>query len=242
MRWSESRLAERRSSCARVCRSAQLDDGAPERCELIRVAISPLSYTACLEGLPVTMKLLGLSGSTVGRTTRKAMDAMMEAIRDEDPSIELQLIDLAELDLKFTDGRHISEYKDDAKTVTEAVMAADAIIIGTPIFQASIPAALKNIFDLLPDDAFHDTTVGILVTAGSAKHYLVADYQLRPILTYMKAQIAPGYVFIESKDMHHGKIVSDDVTWRIQQLAMNTVEMTKTLFEMRRKREARSFL
>jgi FMN reductase len=62
-------------------------------------------------------------------------------------------------------------------------MDADAIIIGTPIFQASIPAALKNVFDLLPTSAFLDKVVGVIATAGSSKHYLIPAQHLLPILT-----------------------------------------------------------
>ena len=47
------------------------------------------------------------------------------------------------------------------------------LIIGTPVFQASIPATLKNIFDLLPVNALQEKIVSMLVTAGSPKHYLI---------------------------------------------------------------------
>src|SRR5699024_11761742 len=75
------------------------------------------------------------------------------------------------------------------------VCSSDLIIIGTPVFQASIPAALKNIFDLLPQNALRDMVVSLFVTAGSSKHYLMIEHQLMPILTYMKAHIVPTYVF-----------------------------------------------
>ena len=61
----------------------------------------------------------------------------------------------------FSDGRNYWEYEGDTKYVTETIMAADAIIIGTPVFQASIPAHLKNIFDLLPVNAFRDKVVSM---------------------------------------------------------------------------------
>ena len=95
-------------------------------------------------------------------------------------------------------------------------MEADAIIIGTPVFQASIPATLKNIFDLLPQNAFRDKVVSIVVTAGSAKHYLIVEQQLKPILAYMKAQIVQTYVFIEEKDFYRKEITDDDVLFRIE--------------------------
>ena len=92
------------------------------------------------------MKIVGLSGSTVGSTTRTAMNYAMDAIRAYDPEIETQLIDLAELDVQFSDGRDYIEYRGDTRMVAEAIMGADAIIIGSPIFQASIPGSLKNVF------------------------------------------------------------------------------------------------
>jgi len=184
------------------------------------------------------MKIVGLSGSTVGTTTRTAMSYTMDTLRNYDPEIETQLIDLADYDIQFSDGRSFIEYTGDTREVAEILMAANAIIIGTPIFQASIPGALKNVFDLLPVNAFEDKVVSVLVTAGSSKHYLVADQQLRPILTYMKAQVVQNYVFIEAKDIHRGEIVSDDVTLRIDRLVEDTAVLTQTFSQMRRDREA----
>ena len=184
------------------------------------------------------MKIVGLSGSTVGSTTRTAMNYAMEALRNFDPEIETQLIDLAEKDMQFSDGRAYVEYGGDTGEVTTALMEADAILLGTPIFQASIPGSLKNVFDLLPVKAFQDKVVGILVTAGSAKHYLVAEQQLRPILMYMMAQVVQSYVFIEAKDIHRGQVTSDDVTLRIDRLVEDTVVLTRAYSQMRAEREA----
>lgn len=184
------------------------------------------------------MKIVGLSGSTVGATTRTAMNYAMEAIRNYDPEIETQLIDLAEYEVQFSDGRDFIEYSEDTRDVADALMQADAIIVGSPIFQASIPGSLKNIFDLLPVNAFQDKVVGIIMTAGSPKHYLVAEQQLRPILTYMKAQVVQSYVFIEAKDVNRGEIISDDITLRIERLVEDTTVLTRAYSKMRTEREA----
>ncbi|GAA1363864.1 NADPH-dependent FMN reductase [Brevibacterium luteolum] len=184
------------------------------------------------------MKIVGLSGSTVGATTRTAMNYAMEALGRLDPEIETQLIDLADYDVQFSDGRDYIEYTGDTRTVAEALMSADAIIIGSPIFQASIPGALKNVFDLLPVSAFEDKVVGIIMTAGSPKHYLVAEHQLRPILTYMKAQVVQSYVFVEAKDVYRGEIISGDVTLRIDRLVEDTAQQTRVASQVRAEREA----
>src|SRR5690625_6308522 len=95
------------------------------------------------------MKIVILSGSNVGNKTRTAMEYIEKAVIDKYPDKEVTALDLADYDLQFSDGRPYHEYDGDTKYVTETIMDADAIIIGSPIFQASIPATLKNIFDLL---------------------------------------------------------------------------------------------
>lgn len=184
------------------------------------------------------MKIVGLSGSQVGSKTRIAMNAAIQAIEDKYPEVKTTLIDLAEYDMVFSDGRNYLDYEGDTGYVTKTVMEADAIVIGTPIFQASIPAALKNIFDLLPVNAFRDKVVSMLVTAGSSKHYMVADLQLKPILAYMKAQMVQTYVFIEEEDFHQKEIINNDVMFRIDRLAEDTVVLTETFARIREDKEA----
>ena len=184
------------------------------------------------------MKIVGISGSIVGSKTRTAMNYTVESITEKYPNAEVTLIDLADYDVQFSDGRNYLEYEGDTGFVTKTIMEADAIIIGTPIFQASIPATLKNIFDLLPVNAFRDKVVSMLVTAGSPKHYLIAEQQLKPILAYMKAQIVQTYVFIEEKDFHRKEIVNDDVLFRIERLVEDTVVLTETYTKIREAKEA----
>ncbi|WP_421383502.1 NADPH-dependent FMN reductase [Bacillus salacetis] len=184
------------------------------------------------------MKVVGLSGSKVGSKTRTAMNYTVQSVKEKYPDAEVELLDLADYDIQFSDGRNYLEYEGDTGHVTKTLMEADAIIIGTPVFQASIPATLKNIFDLLPQNAFRDKVVSILVTAGSSKHYLIAEQQIKPILAYMKAQIVQTYVFIEEKDFHMKEITNDDVIFRIERLVEDTIMLTETFAEIREKKEA----
>lgn len=186
----------------------------------------------------VFMKVVLLAGSNVGSKTRTAMDYTLKIANEKYPEVEFTLLDLAEYDMVFSDGRNYWEYEGDTKYVTETIMAADALIIGTPTFQASIPATLKNIFDLLPVNAFRDKIVGTLVTAGTSKHYLMVEQQLKPILAYMKAQIVQTYVFIEEKDFYRKEIVNDDVLFRIERLVEDTVDLTETYAKIQEAKDA----
>ncbi|KOP82470.1 NADPH-dependent FMN reductase [Cytobacillus solani] len=183
------------------------------------------------------MKIVALAGSIVGSKTKTAMLKTVKMLKQKYPEHEVILLDLAEYTVEFSDGRNYFEYEGDTKYVTETIMAADALIIGTPTFQASIPATLKNIFDLLPVNAFRDKVVSSVVTAGTAKHYLMVEQQLKPILAYMKAHIVPTYVFIEEKDFLRKKIVNDDILFRLERLVEDTVLTVEAFESIRAKKD-----
>lgn len=183
------------------------------------------------------MNIVGLSGSNIGSKTRTVMDVVAKEITDKHPEADFSLIDLKEHDMQFSDGRNYLDYSGDTGSVTKQIMEADIIIIGTPVFQASIPASLKNIFDLLPVNAFRDKVVSFYVTAGSPKHYLVADHQLKPTLAYMKAQIVQTYVYIEDKSFQQKKIMDDDVFFRLERFVEDTMDTYEAANLVRKKKE-----
>ncbi|MEN2767000.1 NADPH-dependent FMN reductase [Ornithinibacillus xuwenensis] len=179
------------------------------------------------------MKIIGISGSIVGSKTRVAVELALQYIQNKQKDIDIELIDLSDYNLVFCDGRDYHDYSGDTKIVLEKILSADAFIIGTPTFQASIPGTLKNLFDLLPRDAFCEKAISILVTAGTPKHFLVAEQQLKPILDYMQAVVIPKYVFIEGKHFDQKVIVDEGILKRIDRLTQDTINWAKALEEMK---------
>lgn len=165
------------------------------------------------------MKIIGISGSTVGSKTRIAVEQALQYIKKAHRQVQIELIDLKDYEVEFSDGRPYQNYTGDTKMVLEKIMDADGFLIGMPVFQASIPGTLKNIFDLLPVDAFRNKMVGIIATAGTAKHYLVPEQHLKPILHYMHAWVIPKYVFIEEKDYTNYVITNQSVLDRLNKLS-----------------------
>lgn len=183
------------------------------------------------------MDILVLSSSNVGTKSRITADYVVQHMQEQYPLENVQLIDLKEYNMTFSDGRNYLDYDGDNRMIAEAVMNADVVFIVTPVFQASIPATLKNVFDLLPQNALQDKIVGILVTAGSDKHFLVAEHQIKPILTYMKAITLPSIVFIEDVDFFKGKITSDGILYRIDRLIEDTLFLAEVHQESKKKKE-----
>lgn len=184
------------------------------------------------------MKILVLSASNVGSKTGIATKAAYQLLEENYSEHELSYINLKDKQLVFSDGRHYLDYSGDTAEVTRAVMETDVLILGSPIFQASIPGVLKNLFDLLPQNALRDKTVGIIITAGSDKHFLVAEQQLKPILSYMKANLLQNYVFIRDVDYGLNGLENDEVHFRLDTLVSDTVMLGKTYQEVLAVKEA----
>jgi len=51
------------------------------------------------------MRIVGIAGSIVGSKTRTAVKQVLESIKDQNPKIEVELIDLADYQVQFSDGR-----------------------------------------------------------------------------------------------------------------------------------------
>ncbi|EFY08751.1 NAD(P)H-dependent oxidoreductase [Erysipelothrix rhusiopathiae] len=169
------------------------------------------------------MKIIAITGSVAGRKTRVALDYVIQEIAKHNHTIDTEIINIGDYDLQFSDGRSVDQYNSDTQYVINSIMEADALIVGTPTYQTSIPGALKNIFDLLPMHALVDKSAGIVVTAGSPKYFLMAEQQLKPILSYMGARIVQKYVFIEDCDFDGLEIKNDNILNRLRNLGDDVI-------------------
>ena len=184
------------------------------------------------------MNILVLSGSNAGNKTRIATTLLKEKLQAQYSTENIEYINLQDVTLPFSDGRNYMDYGGDATEVLTKIMKADILFIGSPIFQASMPAALKNIFDLLPQNALEGKTVSLLITAGSDKHFLIPEYNYKPVLSYLKANIVPRYVFVLDTNFVDGELQGDDVHLRLDRLIDDTIVLSETFKEIAAKKEA----
>lgn len=82
----------------------------------------------------------------------------------------------------------------------EQLRSADGVIVVTPVYAASYSGLFKMFVDVLEPDVLDGTPVLIAATAGTARHSLVLDHALRPLLTYQRAVVVPTGVFAATDD------------------------------------------
>jgi len=83
-----------------------------------------------------------------------------------------------------------------------------AVLIGAPVYCASYPGILKNLLDITPVEALQNKPVGIVAMGGSPHHYLAVDTQLRQVLAWFGALVAPTSVYVTGGDFRDGKLAS----------------------------------
>ncbi|WNS79572.1 NADPH-dependent FMN reductase [Domibacillus sp. DTU_2020_1001157_1_SI_ALB_TIR_016] len=176
------------------------------------------------------MKLLGISGSIIGTKTAVVVKEVLKEVKKLDPQVEAEMLDLKNYDVQFSDGRKVSEYAGDTKKVIDKILNADFYIIGTPIFQASLAGALKNLFDLFPPATFAGKVMGFIATGGTYQHYLVIEHQLKPIASYFRAYVEPHHVYLHPDHFNNqNEIVDSEIIERINELAKGLLFMHKQL-------------
>ncbi|GGX93382.1 NADPH-dependent FMN reductase [Streptomyces hiroshimensis] len=122
----------------------------------------------------------------------------------EQRGFESGLADLAVLDLPRS---HPDHYWSEAphpvgraREFIEAVLAADALVLGTPVYHSGYSGLLKNAVDLLPSDAFAGKAVGLVSHAGGPRGSATACEQLRQVVKALEGWAVPMQVSTVSAD------------------------------------------
>jgi FMN reductase len=81
-----------------------------------------------------------------------------------------------------------------------ALGEADGIVASTPVYKAGPSGLFTSFFQVLGNDLLIAKPVVLAATAGTARHALVADGQMRPMFAYLRAMTAPTSLFAAPED------------------------------------------
>lgn len=106
--------------------------------------------------------------------------------------------------------------------VIDVVVEADVLVAVTPVFTASVSGLFKSFLDILDPKSLSGKPVVLAATAGTQRHQLAIDYAMRPIFSYLRAQIMPTTVFAASEDFG-GQGLSGTLADRARRVAREVV-------------------
>ena len=77
---------------------------------------------------------------------------------------------------------------------------ADGIIAASPVYKAGPSGLFTSFFGVLDNDLLIAKPVVLAATAGTARHALVADDQMRPMFAYLRTMTLPTSLFAAPED------------------------------------------
>ena len=131
--------------------------------------------------------VVGVVGSlNDGSVTRQATRNALAAAREHGARTELR--DPREYDFPVFDPN--ADPPADAEAMTDRIEAADAVLLGTPMYHGSYSSVLKTALDYCGFEEFEDTTVGLLAVSGGG-FPLPALSHLREVCRAFEAWVLP---------------------------------------------------
>jgi FMN reductase len=168
--------------------------------------------------------LIVIGAATPPGRLAAAMAFAAERVRDGGEDFAVQTLNLAEAKVDICDGRGLDAYGQPTRQAVAQIASARAVLLAAPVYRASFPGVLKNLLDICPVEALQGKPVGIVAMGGSPHHFLGVDWQLREVLTWFGALVAPTGVYLTGGDFKDGRLASE--TARTDLAALTSTLMT----------------
>ncbi|TMM27919.1 MAG: NADH-dependent FMN reductase [Actinobacteria bacterium] len=144
------------------------------------------------------------AGTSEPSTTRMLADRIaqrsLELLREMRVPASAGVVEVAPLAVDVARAMVHGAPSAELQAAVDQIASADAVIASTPVYKAGISGLFKSFVDVLDDDLLIAKPVLLAATAGSSRHALVGDEQMRSLFAYMRALTLPTSVFAAAED------------------------------------------
>lgn len=141
-------------------------------------------------------------------STRLLADRLAEAtateLADRGDRPEVHIVELRDHAHAIVNAMLTGVPSPDLTEVIDLVTGADALIAVTPLFTTTYSGLFKSFVDILDAEALVGLPVLIGATGGTPRHSLALEYSIRPLFTYLRADVATTSVFAATDDWATG--------------------------------------
>ncbi|WP_291379012.1 CE1759 family FMN reductase [Demequina sp.] len=111
------------------------------------------------------------------------------------------------------------------KRAIAALVDADGIIAAAPVYKAGASGLFTSFFQVLDNDLLIGKPVILAATAGTARHALVVDEEMRSLFAYLRTLTVPTSLFAATEDWQDKAL-----TGRIDRAALELVLLMESGF------------
>jgi FMN reductase len=157
----------------------------PEECETFRLALVSAGTSD-----PSSTRLL--ADRTAARATALAAA--------HGCAVTVRVIELRELAADISTALTSQLVAPRLEQAVTALRDADGIIAAAPVYKAGPSGLFTSFFQVLDNDLLIAKPVVLAATAGTARHALVADDQMRAMFAYLRTMTVPTSLFAAPED------------------------------------------
>lgn len=148
-------------------------------------------------------------------------------------AVTVTVIDLRELATEITTAL-VSQLMGPKMTAAiEKLAAADGLVVAAPVYKAAPSGLLTSFFHVLDNDLLIAKPVILAATAGTARHALVVDEQMRALFAFLRTMTVPTSLFAATEDWN-----DTDLNTRIDRAALELVLLMESEFAHQVKNES----
>lgn len=155
------------------------------------------------EQRPFTLAVV-TAGTSDPSSTRMLADRVAQRARElanrRGNEVTVKLVDLRELATEITAAMVSNLVGPKLSKAIEVLGEADGIVASTPVYKAGASGLFTSFFQVLDNDLLIAKPVVLAATAGTARHALVVDDQLRSLFAYLRTTTVPTSLFAAPDD------------------------------------------
>lgn len=144
-------------------------------------------------------------------STRVLADDILAHLRrdlaDRGEAVDETVVELRELAHPIVDAMLTGFPTGNLARVVEAVAEADALVVVSPTFSASVSGLVKSFFDILDPATLTGKPVLLAATGGTERHSLMLEFAMRPLFSYLGAEPVRTAIFAATSDFGSGAAV-----------------------------------
>ena len=130
----------------------------------------------------------------------RLVDASAHELESLGHSVTTEVVELREHGHAVIDAMLTGFPTGDLARAIEQLTHADGVIAVTPLFTTTYSGLFKSFVDILDKDALTGMPVLLGATGGTPRHSLALEYSMRPLFTYLRADVVTTSVFAATDD------------------------------------------
>ncbi|MBD2750809.1 NAD(P)H-dependent oxidoreductase [Microvirga sp. BT688] len=128
--------------------------------------------------------------------------------------VDLRVYDILDAGPGFGTALARSDLPLPAARIIDGIESADALIVGTPVYNGAYTGLFKHLIDFIDPGRLAGKPVALTATGGGLRHALMVEHALRPLFGFFAALTVPTAVYASEADFtasgdEVGHIVTD---------------------------------